>query len=112
MRRRISLFYVVVAAFVITAAGLMAINRLNGDITALQDTAREVRLQQLAVETEKSDMQRELAQKDTDGYIREKARSLHTYLMPGEIRFVVVNPEALYDAEETPQVAVAEDSEG
>ena len=111
MRRRIKLFYVMVAAFVIVAAGLMTLNRLNQDITVLQDTARETRLRQLAVETEKSDMQKELAIKDTDSYIREMARSQQGYLMPGEIRFEVVNPEALYEGGEVPEEA-AEDSEG
>ena len=111
MRKRIKLFYVMVAAFVIVAAGLMALNRLNQDITVLQDTARETRLRQLAVETEKSDMQKELAIKDTDSYIREMARSQQGYLMPGEIRFEVVNPEVLYEGGELLEEA-AEDSEG
>ncbi len=105
MRHRIRLLYVMVCAFVIAACGLMVMNRLDGDIAVLQDTVRETRLRQLAVETEKSDMQQELAIKDTDSYIREMARTQYGYLMPGEIRFVVVNPEALYDA---PDTAVAE----
>ena len=112
MRRKLKLFYVLVAAFVIAAGGLMALNRLDQELTVLQDTAREVRLRQVAVETQKSDIQKELALKDTDGYIREMARTMYGYLMPGEIRFVVVNPEVLYDAEETPEVAIAEDTEG
>ena len=112
MRKRIKLFYVMVAAFVIVACGLMAMNRLDQDISVLQDTARETRLRQLAVEAKKSDMQKELAIKDTDSYIREMARSQHGYLMPGEIRFEVENPEALYEDGEAPQAVVAEDSEG
>ena len=108
MRRRIRLFYVLVAAFVITAGGLMALNRLDQDISALRDTARETRLRQLAVETQKSDMQRELAIKDTDAYIREMARIQKSYLMPGEIRFVVTNPQALYGTDEVPEAEVAE----
>ena len=43
--------------------------------------------------------------KDTDSYIMEKARSLYGYLMPGEIRFVVVNPDSLYDTPEAVVVA-------
>ena len=108
MRKRIKLFYVMVAAFVIVAAGLMALNRLNQDITVLQDTARETRLRQLSVEAEKSAMQQEIAMKDSDSYIMEKARSLYGYLMPGEIRFVVTNPESLFD---TPEATVVEGEE-
>lgn len=112
MRRRIKLFYVVVAAFVIAAGGLMTLNRLDQNIAVLEDTAREARLRQVAVDAEKSSMQKELAVKDTDSYIREKARSLYRYLMPGEILFVVENPEALYAEGEMPQATVVEDTEG
>ena len=90
----------------------MALNRMDGDIAVLEDIARETRLRQLAVETEKSEMQKELAIKDTDSYIREKARSMYGYLMQGEILFVVENPEALYEDGEIPQVTVVEDTEG
>lgn len=112
MRKRIKLFYVLVAAFVIVAGGLMTLNRLDQDISVLQDTARETRLRQLAVEAEKSDMQKELAIKDTDSYIREMARRQNGYLMPGEIRFKVINPEALYENGEVPQAVAQEDTEG
>ena len=57
-------------------------------------------------------MQKELAIKDTDSYIREKARSMYGYLMQGEILFLVENPEALYEDGEIPQVTVVEDTEG
>ena len=113
MRQRIKLFYVLVLAFVITAAGLMTLNRLDQDIVVLEDTARATRLRQVAVEAEKSDMQKELAMKDTDAYIRDTARSLYGYLMPGEILFVVENPEALYDEEpEAPQPPLSEETAG
>ena len=112
MRPRIKLIYVLAAAFVIIAGGIMALNRMDRDIAVLEDTARETRLRQLAVETEKSEMQKELAIKDSDSYIREKARTMYGYLMQGEILFVVENPEVLYEDGEMPQVTVAEGTEG
>lgn len=105
MRSRIKLFNVLVAAFVIVACGLLILNRLDGDIAVLQDVARETRIRQLAAETENSALTQEIRSKDTDAYIIEKARSLYGYLMPGEIRFVVTNPESLYD---TPEATVVE----
>ena len=33
---------------------------------------------------------------ETDDYIIAKARQLYGYMMPGEMRFVIKNPEALY----------------
>ncbi|MBQ9263190.1 MAG: septum formation initiator family protein [Clostridia bacterium] len=107
MRKRVRLLYVLVAAFVIAAGGMMTINRLDQDIVALQDTSRQVRMRQLEVESENSDMKQEIAQKDKDSYIMEMARRYYGYLLPGEIRFVVVNPESLYDQ---PEAEVVDDA--
>lgn len=108
MRKRVKLFYVLVAAFVIAATGMMALNRLDQEITVLEDVARETRLRQLSLQAENSAMVQEIAMKDEDAYIRKMARQDNRYLMPGEIRFVVVNPEALYAPGEMPGVEVVE----
>ncbi len=108
MKSRLKLFPVLVAAFVIAACGMIVINQLDADIAVLEDTARETWLRQLSVEAEKSAMLQEIAVKDTDAYIMDKARSLYGYLMPGEIRFVVANPDSLYD---TPEATVVEGNE-
>ncbi len=106
MRKRIKLLYVVVIAFVIVAGGLMTLNRLDQEIAVLEDTARETRLRQLALETENGNMKQEIAVKDTESYIRKMARKDNRFLMPGEIRFVVVNPEALYAPGEMPGLEI------
>lgn len=98
MRRRIRLLYVVAAAFVIAASGLMVINRLDRDIAVMRDINTETRLAQVAASSQQSDYQQELAVKEDPNYIRTKARE-YGYLMPGEMRFVVVNPEVLYDGD-------------
>lgn len=105
MKRRIKLFPVLVLAFAIVACGLVTMNRLDGDIAVLEDTARETQRRKLDAEAKRSALQQEIAVKDTDSYIMEKARSLYGYLMPGEIRFVVVNPDSLYDTPEAVVVA-------
>jgi cell division protein FtsB len=91
-----------VIAFVLVAGGLMTMNRLDQEIAVLEDTARETRLRQLALETENGNMKQEIAVKDTESYIRKMARKNNRFLMPGETRFVVVNPEALYAPGEMP----------
>ena len=112
MRKKIKLFYVAVAAFVIIASGLITLHRLNADIAVLEDTAREAQMEQLRVNTEKSDMQQEIAMKDSPAYIRDMARTMYGYLMPEEIKFVVVNPEALWDDYQAVQsVEVVEDEQ-
>ena len=110
MRKRIKLCYVVVIAFVIVAGGLMTMNRLDQEIAVLEDTARETRLRQLALETENGNMKQEIAVKDTESYIRKMARKNNRFLMPGETRFVVVNPEALYAPGEMPGQVVEVDA--
>lgn len=105
MRRRVKLFPVLVAAFVIAACGMIAINQLSDDIAVLQDTAKETRLRQISVEAKQSELRAEIAIQDTDAYIIDMARSQYGYLMPGEIRFVVTNPDSLYDA---PQASIVE----
>ena len=111
MRKRIRLLYVIVIAFVIVAGGLMTLNRLDQEIAVLEDTARETRLRQLALETENGNMRQEIAVKDTDSYIRKMARKDNRFLMPGEIRFVVVNPEALYAPGEMPGLEIEAEAE-
>ncbi|MCR4885835.1 MAG: septum formation initiator family protein [Clostridiales bacterium] len=98
MRHRIRLLYVVAAAFVIASSGLMILNRLDRDIAVMRDINTETRLQQVAASAQQSDYLQELAVKEDPNYIRTMARG-YGYLMPGEIRFVVVNPEVLYDAD-------------
>ena len=106
MRERIRLLYVIVIAFVIVAGGMITLNRLDQEIAVLEDTARETRLRQLALETENGSMRQEIAIKDTDSYIRKMARKDNRFLMPGETRFVVVNPEALYAPGEMPGLEI------
>ena len=108
MRRIMKLFPMLVAAFVMIACTIITLNRLDTDIAALEDVAQETKLRQLALESEQSAMRQELALKDTDSYIMEKARTLYGYLMPGEIRFEVSNPDSLYD---TPEAIVVGEGE-
>lgn len=108
MRRRVKLLYVLVAAFVIAVSGLLALKRLDQDIVHLEDVSTQMKLEQRAREAEQSKLQKELDIKDTDSYIRNTARSLYGYLMPGEILFRVSNPEALYGEGEMPQLEITE----
>lgn len=112
MRPRIKLLYVVAAAFVIIAGGIMAINRLNGDIAVLQAEYAATRVKKTEADGRTSDLKQELAIKDTDSYIRSRARTMYHYLSQGEILFVVENPEVLYEDGEMPRETTSEDTEG
>lgn len=100
MRKRMRLFNVLVIAFVIIAAGLITLNRLEQDITVLQDNAREARQQEVDAITLNGKLSLEASRKDDKEYVVDIARSQYDYLMPGEIRFEVINPEVLGIEEE------------
>ncbi len=100
MQRRMKLLTVVVLAFIITATGLIAGRQYKSDIDKLNDMKYQVRLEQIEAERQKSAYQSELTASETDEYIIRMARELYGYLMPGEIRFVVINTDALYDEPE------------
>lgn len=95
MRKRMKLFHVLVIAFMIVAGGLVTLNQLESDITVLQDIARETRIREIRAINQNGELNKEAKQKDEESYIIELARTQYGYLMPGEIRFKVVNPEAL-----------------
>ena len=95
MRKRMKLFNLIVIAFMIVAGGLVTLNQLERDITVLQDVAREIRLREIKVTSVNGELNKEIGKKDDEAYIIELARTQYGYLMPGEIRFKVVNPEAL-----------------
>lgn len=96
------LLFVLAAAFVIVAGGIITLQRLDQDIDVLEARARQTRLRELDAEKKKGDMLQEINNQDTDTYIMENARNLYGYLMPGEIRFEVTNTDALNVATPSP----------
>ena len=94
---RVPLSLVLTALLVVVAAGKTVLSRLDEDIGRLNISLRQSKLKLVEAEAQKSDLQRELAISDTDEYIAAQARKLYGYMMPGEIRFVVTNPDALYE---------------
>ena len=104
---RVKITTLLIVLFAVAAVGLLVVNRQKGDIALLNETARDLRSQKVEVESERSALQYELSIADSEDYIAEKARTLYGYLLPGEIRFKVVNLDALYD--ETPSAEIVEE---
>ena len=84
---------------------LLVVNRLNGDIENMQAKVKDAELELRVVQNLQSDINTEIANMNKESYIIAKARELD-FLMPGEMRFVVVNPEVL---EDTPEEAMVEE---
>ena len=110
MGRKVRLLYVLTAAFVIAATGLMVMTRLDGEIAVQEDIARETRLYQLEVNAVNSDYTREIAMQNTSTYIMNLAQE-YGYLSPGQIRFTVVNREALGLSDQEDQTGTVIDAE-
>ncbi len=88
-----------VLLLMLATIAVLAIRQQMSDIDELEESAKAAQLKQIEVQSERSALQQELAIAGTSDYIAEKARTLYGYLLPGEIRFKVSNPEALYGEE-------------
>lgn len=99
------LITVVILAITLVICALLVINRLNGDIQNIQSKLKTAELELRVVENLQGDINTEISNMNKESYIIAKARELD-FLMPGELRFVVVNPEVLADA---PDEAVVEE---
>jgi cell division protein FtsB len=99
--RRVKLFPVIVIILMIIVIGQIVANRLRQDITYLRITVSDAENSQSILNSQTSALENELSSSQTDEYIVDQARRLYGYLMPGEIRFKVSNPEALYGADAT-----------
>lgn len=96
LQKKVKLITVVIIAVTMIICALLVIRRLNGDIQTMEGMVKGAELELRAVQQKQGEITTEIANMDKDSYIIDRARELD-YLMPGEIRFVVVNPEALTD---------------
>ena len=103
---RVKVLSLVIVLFAVVACGALVLRGQKSDIAQLEQAVKDTRLSQVEAEGELSALQYELSISDKDYYIAQRARSLYGYLTPGEIRFKVTNPEALYG--ETPVAQVVE----
>lgn len=97
MKGRTSILNLLVYAFVIVAVGLIVINRMNSDIRILENTKNAINLTLLDKQQQKSEYTDEISRKDTEKYIVEIARQEYGYIYKGEIKYVITNPQLLYD---------------
>ncbi len=95
------------ALFVIIAIGSMMISSERKKVEALEYSVRELELARDQLEKERKKLAYEIQIADTDEYIIAKARE-YGYMMPGELLFVIKNPQALEDGSETIEMYVVE----
>ncbi len=95
---RIPRYVVLLSVGVIALICLMVYIRQRSDMDTLQRTLQNVRSRELILQNEVSEKQRELNISNSTDYIAGRARE-NGYMMPGEIRFIVSNPEALLSSD-------------
>ncbi len=93
-RVRYMTLFVVLAVIGITFAA--ANNQIQSSIANMSKQESQNRIQLSNIQSEKLSLEAELSAADTDAYIENEARTRYGYLKPGELRFVITNPEALY----------------
>lgn len=108
MLKRVRLITVVIIATTMVVCALLLVNNLDEEIAGLENDLKKSEVALRVAQQEIGEINTEISNMDKASYIIARARELG-YLMPGEIRFVVVNPEVLADnpdeiiVEELPQ---------
>lgn len=95
MEKRVPWYAVVVVFLAILLMGWLAAERYDQGIENLRITVEEARDAVFEKEREVLRLSEQVRLADTDQFIAREARSKYGYLFPGEIRFVVTNPEVL-----------------
>ena len=74
-----------------------AVQQVNGHVEELRAREETLTSQLSALMRQQEDLTSEISQVGTESYIIDRARSDYQYVKPGELRFEIVNPGALYD---------------
>jgi cell division protein FtsB len=100
---------------VLAVVGIAFFATNRGIFATSQETDKkisEARITLNSTQKEKLNLEAELSVADTDAYIENEARTRYGYLKPGELRFVITNPEALYSTEgESPDLQVVQEGD-
>ena len=94
-RKRMPVFVMVVACAVILTMGWVVARNIDQDIEFLYDQLDKANDLVFDQEREILRLTEQVRLASTDQFIASEARTKHGYLFPGEIRFVVTNPEVL-----------------
>ena len=92
----------VTVMFMIVAVFSIINNRLDQGLSRMRGLVEEANYLTSMQQKELQELQQKLQLAATDDFIANEARTQYGYLSPGEIRFVVTNPEVLWGAGEAP----------
>lgn len=111
-RRRMGYLTLLVLLAAVGIAFAVGNHKIQGTVQKLAKEEDQSRLELAALKNEKQDLETELSAAGTDAYIENQARTRFGYLKPGELRFVITNPETLYgDGTQAPQLQLLGDGD-
>ncbi len=94
-QRRVPLYGLVIACCAIILMGWIMAENYNRDILRLQAQIDAANEQVFAKERDNLKLAERVRLAASDAFIANEARTQYGYIFPGEIRFVVTNPEVL-----------------
>ena len=75
----------------------VAVHQVKGHMTELDAQEDSLTSQLNSLKQRQDELMVETAQVGTESYIENRARLDYQYVKPGELRFEIINPDALYD---------------
>lgn len=110
--RRIRYMTLFVVLAVVGISFVAANNHIQSSVLNMAKQESQSRIQLSSIQNEKLKLEAELSVAGTDAYIENEARTRYGYLKPGELRFVITNPEVLYSTGgETPNLQVVQEGD-
>jgi len=105
---RVNIGWLFLAITLVFTIYIAASGRIKSERESLNQRESAQRLQLSRLETEKAALEKEIGLAGTDPYIENVARTQYGFLKPGEIRFEITNPEALYSQSEKVSLQIIE----
>ncbi len=99
MRKKIPLLPVIAVMICMVAAFIWTSLNNQEKLKEIKSSYEQSRVQLAKAQNEQASLQETLDSADTDAFVENQARTVHGYMRPDEIRFVITNPEALYAGE-------------
>lgn len=106
----VSILWLLCMLLLIAIAYALISNHLSKQVIALARQEDSLRIRIMELEKEEKNLRDKVDLSKSDSFIENEARTRYGYLKPGEIRFVITNPEALYGGE-TPVISVYESND-
>lgn len=110
--RRVRYMTLFVVLAVVGIAFVATNNHIQSSTANMAKQESQSRIQLSNIQNKKLSLEAELSVAGTDAYIENEARTRYGYLKPGELRFVITNPEALYiTGGESPNLQVVQEGD-